>query len=90
MARNIFCLQGSAALAVGTVLLLLLTGCVGDMPHRGGWVADSHNKEVQYAYGIMDAPYAVPAPAIVQVLPATPAKPKAVHAAGRIQPKRRP
>ena len=91
MSRNVFCLHGRVALAAGAATLLLLTGCVGDMPHSGGWRAASHNKEVQYAYGIMEVPYSVPVPAaIVRVLPATPSKPMALHTTGRIQPKRRP
>ena len=41
-------------------MLALLTGCVGDMPHRGAWVAASHNHQVQLAYSVPDVYFYYP------------------------------
>lgn len=90
MSRNIFCLHGPAALVAGTAALLFLTGCVGDMPHRGGWVAAPHNKKVEQAYALMDVPRYAVAPVRVKVLPALPTKPKPLHAISSTQSKNRP
>ena len=94
MSRNIFSLHGPAVLVAGTASLLFLTGCVGDMPGHGGWVADSHNKKVQRAYALMEVPrFAVaPVPVVVKPSPAVaakPVKPKTPHPAAQHKPRRR-
>ncbi len=37
MINNTFSVHGSATLLVGATLVACLSGCVGDMPHRGAW-----------------------------------------------------
>ena len=46
MAKIYILFRGGATLLSGAVLLAGLTGCVGDMPHRGAWSAAPEAKRV--------------------------------------------
>jgi hypothetical protein len=79
-----------AALVAGTAALLFLTGCAGDMPHRGGWVAAPQNKRVEQAFAMTPVPRPVTVIVPVRVLIASPAKPKTLQSTSRAQKKRQP
>jgi len=54
MSQKISTFLGRAALVSGATWGLLLSGCVGDMPHRGAWASPAHNKKVLLAYSAPD------------------------------------
>lgn len=46
MAKIHFLFRGETALLCGVVVLVSLTGCVGDMPHRGAWSIAPETRQV--------------------------------------------
>ncbi len=100
MSRKIFNFRRWVTVMSGAALLSLLSGCVGDMPRRGGWVAAPQNKRVMQLQPPMSLPPVVHSasvpvvPVAVKVIPASPAKAKPItkkpHSSGKFTTKRQP